>query len=197
MTRPYEILPLVERTPAWWEWRRNGIGSADAATILGAKPAKSVERLLREKQQPDDPPARNFARDRDAKLERAARAACGLASGETFHPACVQRRDRPWQRASLDGLSGDGRRAVEIKCGRAAYQSACARARPPRHHYAQLQHILSVTDLPTISYWCHLPPHRPLHLEIARDDRYIERLLAAETAFWNRLTSPTANQHEA
>lgn len=186
MPRAYQILPLTERTPAWWEWRRNGIGSSDAATILGVKPAKSPERLLWEKQHPPKDYDRVFTRAQGTALERQARAHYGLATGVTVEPACVQSLARPWQRASLDGLSARGDRVVEIKCGRATYQSAAARQRPPRHHVAQLQHILAVTGLPAVDYWCFSPPHPPLRLEIARNDGFIERLLAAEEVFWRR-----------
>lgn len=186
MPRPYEIVALVERTDAWWAWRQGGIGSSDAATILGEKPAKSAERLLFEKQHPPKDSGRNFLRARGAALERAARAHYSVAIGLTLEPTCVQSTARPWQRASLDGLSVDGERVVEIKCGHAAYQRAAARQRPPRHHFAQLQHILAVTALPVLDYWCYCPPHQPLRLEVRRDDAYIERLLAAEEAFWKR-----------
>lgn len=187
MPRPYEIVALVERTAAWWEWRRSGIGSSDAASILGDKRATSVERLLLEKQQPPRDPRRNFVREQGAALERAARAQYCLALGLAVEPACVQSLARPWQRASLDGLAADGERVVEIKCGPSTWQSAAARRRPPRHHVAQLQHILSVTGLPVIDYWCYCPPHPPLHLEVRRDEVYIARLLAAEEVFWARL----------
>ncbi len=186
MPRPYHIIPLAERTPAWWAWRQGGIGSADAATILGVKPSKSAERLLLEKQPPPQDLGRNFTRTRGAALERAARADYILATGVAVTPACVQNLDRPWQRASLDGLSADGERAVEIKCGRAAYQTAAARGRPPRQHFPQLQHILAVTGLPAIDYWCHCPPHAPVRLEVRRDDAYIQRLVTAEEIFWRR-----------
>src|SRR5688572_30595162 len=124
MPRPYQIVALVERTTAWWEWRRGGIGSSDAATILGEKPAKSAERLLFEKQQPPKDSGRSFTRARGAALERAARAHYCREVGCTVEPACLQSVARPWQRASLDGISADGERVVEIKCGFAAYQSA-------------------------------------------------------------------------
>jgi len=187
LSRPYQIIALVERSAAWWAWRQGGIGSADAATILGAKPAKSTERLRCEKQHPPKDAGRNFARARSADLERAARARYCIAIGLTVEPTCVQSLSRPWQRASLDGLSADGERAVEIKCGQAAYQSASARGRPPRHHYPQLQHILAVTGLPVIDYWCYLPPFASLRIEVRRDDTYQQRLLAAEAAFWQGL----------
>ena len=188
MSRPYEITALVERSPAWWDWRRGGIGSADAASILGEKRAKTAERLLAEKQEPAKALNQGFAREQGAAIERAARA-CYCREIVPVEPKCVQSIGRPWQRASLDGLSGDGERVVEIKCGHAAYQSAAARQRPPRHHVPQLQHILAVTGLPVIDYWCYCPSRPPLRLEVRRDDRFIERLVAAEEVFWRRLAA--------
>jgi putative phage-type endonuclease len=162
---------------------------------LGEKPAKSAERLLLEKQPPPRNSGRNFLRERGAALERAARAHYQVTVGFRVEPKCVQSTARPWQRASLDGLSADGGRVVEIKCGHAAYQRAAARQRPPRHHFAQLQHILAVTALPLLDYWCYCPPHQPLCLEVRRDDAYIERLLAAEETFWKRF-APAERPHE-
>lgn len=189
MSRPYQIIALTERTAAWSEWRQGGIGSSDAPTILGEKPAKSAERLLHEKQNPPKPSGRSFARAQAAALERAARANYVRTLGVAVEPACVQSLARPWQRASLDGLSAEGERAVEIKCGKATYATAAARQRPARPHFPQLQHILSVTGLPVIDYWCYYPPHPPLRIEVRRDEAYIERLLAAEEVFWKRFAA--------
>lgn len=186
MSRAYEIISLIERTNAWWEWRQGGVGSSDAPSVLGEKPAKSVERLLLEKQQPPKDSGRSFVREQGTAFERAARAQYCLAVGVTVEPTCVQSLARPWQRASLDGLSANGERVVEIKCGLATYQSAAARRRPLRRHYAQLQHILAVTALPAIDYWCYIPSRPGLRVEVRRDEAYIERLLAAEEVFWKR-----------
>jgi putative phage-type endonuclease len=193
MPRPYRIIPLVERTHAWWEWRQSGVGSADAVTILDEKRAKSVERLLFEKQQPAKDSARRFEQARSAVRERQARTQYCRTIGIEVPPTCVQSVARPWQRASLDGLSADGERAVEIKCGKATYATAAARQRPAREHYPQLQHILAVLELPVVDYWCYCPPHPPLRLEVQRDPAYIERLLAAEEVFWRRLKRDVVN----
>lgn len=186
MPRPYEIVALVEGTAAWREWRRGGIGSSDAATILGENRFKSAERLLGEKQQPATETGRDFAQRRCAALEPAARAHYAAAIGLAVTPACVQSLARPWQRASLDGLSADGERVVEIKCGRANYRWVAARRRPARPHVCQLQHILAVTDLPVADYWCYSPSEPPLRLEVRRDEALIARLIAAEEVFWQR-----------
>src|SRR4051812_14603881 len=96
----YQIIPLVERTDTWWSWRQAGIGSADAATILGEKRAKTAQRLLNEKLHPAEVSGRDFARGRASALERAARTAYVAAIGLAVEPACVQNMARPWQRAS-------------------------------------------------------------------------------------------------
>jgi putative phage-type endonuclease len=189
MPRPYQIIPLVERTPEWWDWRRAGVGSSDAAAILGEKRARSVERLLLDKQQPRKDSARHFEQARSATRERQARAHYCQTAGITVQPTCLQSIARPWQRASLDGLSADGERAVEIKCGKATYATTAARQRPARHHFPQLQHILAVAGLPVMDYWCYCPPHPPLRLEVRRDEAYIQRLLAAEEVFWQRFAT--------
>jgi putative phage-type endonuclease len=192
----FQIIPLVERTPAWWEWRREGIGSSDAATILGQNRRHSVERLLFEKQHSRQNSARQFEQARSATREREARAHYCRVVGISVQPACVQSIARPWQRASLDGLSVDGERAVEIKCGKATYATTAARQRPAREHFPQLQHILAVTGLPAIDYWCYCPPLAPLRLEVRRDEAYIERLLAAEEAFWQRFAAVPVVRHD-
>lgn len=186
----FAIVPLTERSPEWWAWRRGGIGSADAPIILGRHRSRTAEQLLQEKQQaPADPP-RSFARERSAAMERQARRHYCRTTGLSVVPTCVQSLTRPWQRASLDGLSADGLHAVEIKCGKSNYDSAAARGQPAPHHLPQLQHILAVTGLPTIDFWCFCPPHPPLRLAVPRDEPYIARLLAAEEAFWRRLSPP-------
>lgn len=187
MSRPYVILALAERTSAWWTWRQSGIGSSDAASILDVKPSKSVERLLLEKQTSPKDNGRSFVREQGAAHERAARSLYIQTVGISVTPACVQSLARPWQRASVDGLSSDGEEIVEIKCGLASYQAAAARRRPARHHYAQLQHILSVTGLPTIDYWCYVPSRPPVRLAVPRDETFIERLVVAEEVFWRRM----------
>lgn len=190
MPPAYTIIPLIERTAAWWEWRRAGIGSSDAASIIGEKRATSVERLLHEKLHPPEISARHHEQARSATRERQARAQYARTLGIEVQPTCVQNLARPWQRASLDGLTADGQRALEIKCGQATYHSAAARQRPARHHYPQLQHILAVTGLPAIDYWCFCPPHPALRLIVPRDEAYIARLIAAEETFWRRVGPP-------
>ncbi len=188
MPRPYHVIDLTEGTDAWREWRRGGIGSSDAATIMGENPFKTAEGLFAEKQQPTREAERNFARTQGKALEPAARAQYCIQVGMQLEPACLQNVERVWLRASLDGISADGEHLVEIKCGPSAYRRAAAAHRPSRHHVGQLQHVLAVTGLPVIDIWYYFPPYPPVRLEVRRDETYIKRLLDAEEAFWKRLS---------
>jgi hypothetical protein len=130
---------------------------------------------------------RYFEQARSATRERQARDHYCRTAGVTVEAVCVQNLQRPWQRASLDGLSADGAHALEIKCGQSTYAATAARQRPARRQYPQLQHILAVTGLAAIDYYCFCPPHPALRLSVPRDEPFIQRLIAAEECFWQRL----------
>jgi hypothetical protein len=100
----------------------------------------------------------------------------------------VQNTSCSWLRASLDGLSHDRGRAVEIKCGYGAYRRTADSGEVPAYYYGQLQHALSVTGLGEMDYVCHFPPYPTLFLTVERDEVYIERLRATEAGFWAQLS---------
>jgi len=102
-------------------------------------------------------------------------------------PACLQSNKHKWQRASVDGLAAGGNAVVEIKCGESVYKKTVSSKQVPSYYVGQLQHILAVTDLPHIDFFCWLPNLPEIHLRIERDDHYIARLIVAEQAFWQRL----------
>ncbi len=43
-----KIIDLEQGTPEWLEWRKNGIGSSDIATIMGANPYQTPYQLWEE-----------------------------------------------------------------------------------------------------------------------------------------------------
>jgi hypothetical protein len=52
---------------------------------------------------------------RGKDLEVEARAAYIKEVGKTVKPACVENIKNPWLRASLDGISNDGKTILEIR----------------------------------------------------------------------------------
>jgi putative phage-type endonuclease len=182
----YTIVNLQQNTPAWLEWRSQGIGASDAPAIMGENPWKSADYLLREKctGKVYDP---NAAMARGAGLEPEARKCYERKFGIRIAAACLQSTRYEWLRASVDGLAADGSTVVEIKCGESVYRKSAATREVPDYYFGQLQHILAVTGLHEIDFWCYLPSRPEVHIAVARDDSYIKRLLEAEHAFWQRV----------
>ncbi len=181
---PYHVVNLEQGTAEWHAWRNQGIGSSDAPVIMGENPYKTRSRLLQDKLNRVIV-APNPAMIRGTTLEPEARKRYEDVSGIAVQPLCLQSTIFNWLRASVDGLSDSGNTVVEIKCGESVYRHAATTRQVPTYYVGQLQHILAVTNLPEIDFWCYLPGQPNVRLRVGRDDRYIERLLRVEQMFWD------------
>ena len=186
---PYKIIDIEQGSPDWHNWRADGIGASDAPTIMGENPWKKPNDLLREKSSPkkeiSDP---NGVMARGTALEPEARSEYALEQGVEVMPACLQSMSCDWLRASLDGLSANGNKVVEIKCGESVYRRTASSGQVPGYYVGQLQHILAITMLESLDFWCYLPGRRSICLRVDRNDKYIEKLLRSESQFWQRLS---------
>lgn len=183
----YTIVNLQQGTTEWLEWRSNGIGASDAPAIMGENPWKSSAHLLSEKLGTAEKFGGNAAMAKGTVLEPEARRRYEVFSNVCVAPACLQSNKLSWQRASVDGLAADGNAVVEIKCGESVYKRTASSQQVPSYYIGQLQHILAVTGLPYIDFFCWLPNLPEIHLSIKRDDHYIARLIVAEQAFWQQM----------
>jgi putative phage-type endonuclease len=124
---------------------------------------------------------------RGTALEPEARRAYIAQCGKPVQPACLQSNAYDWLRASVDGITPNLDAVVEIKCGESVYRKTSLSGCAPDYYYGQFQHILAVTGLPAIDFWCYLPGRPEVLVPVERDDRYIERLLDAEFRFWTQV----------
>lgn len=182
----FVTLSFEQNTDEWLSWRRGGIGASDAPVIMGQSPWQKAPDLLRIKTgQTEERPA-NGAMQRGKTLEPLARRAYVSHTRIDVEPVCVQSLACPWMRASLDGMSADGRHVVEIKCpGEKDHQLADSGLVPAKY-FAQLQHILAVTGLAEIHYWS-FRFGRPVLLTVSRDDAFVGALVEKESAFWSQV----------
>ena len=190
----YTVVNLQQGTTEWLEWRSNGIGASDAPAIMGENPWKSADHLLSEKLGTSKKFEGNAAMARGTVLEPEARQRYEAMSKVRVAPACLQSNTHKWQRASVDGMAADGSAVVEIKCGESVYKKTARSRRVPGYYIGQLQHILAVTDLPHIDFFCWLPNLPEIHLRIKRDDSYIARLIVIEQAFWHQFKKEKSKQ---
>ena len=183
IVRAYKLMNLEQGTPAWLEWRSQGIGASDAPTIMGENPWKRAAELLDEKCGKLRSNS-NAAMARGSALEPEARRRFEAKVGVPMAPACMQSQSCEWLRASVDGIAVDASRVVEIKCGESVYRNTSQSGQVPRYYFGQLQHILAITQLEAIDFFCYLPNRPEVHIVVPRDDKYIAKLLEVEAAFW-------------
>jgi len=99
-------------------------------------------------------------------------------------PAVIQSDEHEWMIASLDGISEDGKIAVEIKCPYSETSHRIARAAEvPRHYWIQIQHQLSVTGLDKM-YYCSFFNDESEIIEVERNDDFIKELIKEEQKFY-------------
>jgi putative phage-type endonuclease len=183
--KSYRTVDFIQGSREWLDWRMRGIGASDAPVIMNENPWKSKAYLLKEKLGETHVWAGNAATRRGQEFEPIIRAHIERLLDMPLKPLCVQstESDMGWMRASLDGISGDGSRVFEIKFGEKVYGHVQKTNTIPGYHYGQLQHILAITDLPFIDYFCGFIDCPTIHIVVQRDEPYIEKMLNAEWEF--------------
>lgn len=192
----FDIIALEQGSREWHRWRLGGLGASDAPVVMRDSPHRTIADLRRERLPSPgrNSPGRrpNRAMIRGNLLEPTAREAYCRRKGITVVPLCLQSREHPWMRCSLDGICLDTMQAVEIKCGSQAYRRAAHHGAAPRAYVAQLQHTMAVAGLTTMDLWCYLPGKAPLLIPVARDQDYIDRLISCERAVWDSINPDQA-----
>ncbi len=183
--KSYRTVDLIQGSREWLEWRMRGIGASDAPVIMNENPWKSKAYLLKEKLGETRVWAGNAATRLGQEFEPIIRAHIERLLDMPLKPVCVQstESDMGWMKASLDGISADGSRVFEIKFGAKVYEHVQKTNTIPGYHYGQLQHILAITGLPFIDYFCGFIDCPTIHIVVQRDEPYIEKMLDAEWDF--------------
>lgn len=187
MSTQHELTPSFQQgSPEWLEWRKGGIGSSDAPAIMGISPWKTAFQLWRETLGLANKPEFNSAMERGLELEPLAREIAEMISDVNFKPCLRVHKVFPWMRASLDGLSEDGKIAIEIKCTSQKNHELAKNGQIPEYYYPQLQHQICVCDLEGIRYFS-FDGTSGVFVDIKRDDSYINSLIKRESEFWECL----------
>lgn len=182
---------LLQGTDEWHRWRAAGIGSSDAAPILGVCPWRTARDVYEEKRNGVVRPA-NPAMRRGTYLEPVARADYERTVGVVVQPALRVHPALEWLRGSFDGLTIDGDHFLEVKCpGDGTFATIRATNIIPEHYRPQVQHLFAVSGARTGDFWCWHPDHGGIRIPVERDDAFIATLLEAEEAFWRMVQAGT------
>ena len=136
---------LEQGTPEWLAWRRKRAMASETAAVMGLSPFQSPEQIRAAKRGTDKTYV-TAAMQRGHDEEPIARQVYEDAVGEFFQPACFERGTYG---ASVDGISMDGERLLEIKSPAKGRDSdlwaLVADSRLSDHYELQVQHQLMVT----------------------------------------------------
>lgn len=185
----YLIDDLEQGSREWHAWRKGVIGASDAPKIMGENPWGSRSSLLDEKLGL----VREFqgnAKTREGNsFEGDARKSLESKYKMKLKPTIVQDSKEPFLAASLDAICSYYENLFEIKAGVKAYEHTKMTKSVPDYYVGQLQHMLMVTEMESLTYAVYRPDKPLLTLEIYRNDSYIKRLRKKEKEFVQELVN--------
>lgn len=184
------MLAMQQGSEAWHELRRTKIGASDAPVIMGVSPWATPYQLWEEKLGLRERKEANRWMQRGNAMEEHARKAFEAMTGLIMLPCIVTHPDRDWQMASLDGMDFEQEHIVEIKCPGAVDHRKALDGHVPDKYYPQIQHQLSVTEL-EMAYYFSFDGTEGVVIEVPRDDKYIDKMLKAEWAFYECMETLT------
>lgn len=183
----YKPLDFEQRSPEWNAWRKLGIGASEASVIMGSLPFEYEDILDLWKKKAGLPvpefvvtPAIQFGID----TEDEALAKFIEATGVEMAPKCYSHPEHKFIRASLDGISEDGKQAVEIKCPSLSKFTTAKNGEILDYYLTQLQQQMACAGLDESFYWVYRPNKGGVLFKVYRSEDYIQELIRRESIFW-------------
>lgn len=179
---------MEQNSPEWLEWRRKGIGASDVAALIGLSKWSTPYKVWADKVGQGTQFVGNFATERGQELEGKARARYELVTMEDMPPALAIHPKYDICRVSLDGLSADGKKILEIKVpSQASHDIADKEKRVPDQYVPQVQYQLAVTGAEELDYFSyHAPTDTHALVPVKPDVEYQGMLIASVVEFWNK-----------
>ncbi len=179
----------------WLALRRTKITGTDAPIIMLENPWTTPMELWRRKLGLDPEPFVNQDMLRGKELEPLARAWYEKNSGIRMSPDVVLNPEYPFMMASLDGISVDGGRILEIKCPNdKTYNHIQRGGHPPRYYRSQIQHCMACTQAVCCDFMCYRIDDGVESAFIYRVERHqptIEYMIDREEWFYKHLINMT------
>lgn len=135
----------MQGSEEWLAWRSGGIGSSDAAVIMGLSPYKTPYQLWEERTGRAQEEDIGFAGFIGHRAEPYIRRLIEQGTGQIFEPVTIVSKDFPFMLASLDGSTLTMDLILECKLNAADRHDLVRNGEIPEDHLAQVQHQLLVT----------------------------------------------------
>lgn len=144
---------LKQGSKEWLSFRNTGLGASDAPSIMGESPWTSLFELWCYKTKTLTPPDPHImaaiAMKRGTDLEPEARRLYNGRTNYNSNPINVEHSEYSFIRASLDGLSEDGKVILEVKTPGKADLAQAAKGKIPKKYYWQLMQQLMLVPKAT------------------------------------------------
>lgn len=186
---------LEQGSPEWLSFRNTHIGASEAPILMGESPYKRTPLMLwKEKTGLSAPQVSTPAMQRGQVLEEQARQLFQNQFNISVPPVVGTHEEREYMLASFDGLSSDGKVAIEIKCVKREFHDMALNHKIPQGFYGQMQHQIYVGDVKEMYYVSYFPNEADEAqqfkvLPVKRDDVYIAKMLKEEQKFWDCLVN--------
>lgn len=177
---------------AWHEWRGKGIGSSDAAVLLGWSPWKDIIALWEEKtgrSQPLFSHQQLSAMDRGKRLEPEIRHWFEKETGAPYPDDTAEHPDHKFMRASFDGRNKDHNRVLEIKAPNAKDHAQALSGEIPEKYLPQCQWLMLVGGHKFCSYVSYGSDGTYAVVNIEADPVIQKELTKRAAAFWAHIES--------
>lgn len=175
----------------WLAWRKPGIGSSDAAAIMGFSKWSTPFELFLEKTGRIVGRRRMAwewrAMERGRRLEPFAREAYEARLGFPMPPACVIHSTLPWLRASLDGMNLEHEALAEFKGPGKEDHEKALRGEITEYGLWQCTHAMLVTGFDWIDFGSYRDDELAPCLRTYRDFKREKDLFEAEKEMWERI----------
>lgn len=143
-----KVINFTQGTDEWLEWRKNGVGGSDIPIIMEVSPYKTPYELWEEKCGFTENKVDNMAIQHGKKYEPIARSWTNQNQNLHLVPICVEDKENPFFKASLDGWDFDEKTLCEIKCpiSEKKIDSARSTCAIPKDWFYQMQWNMMLTD---------------------------------------------------
>lgn len=182
---------MKQNTQEWLNLRKDYIGASDAPIIMGVSPFKRSDGLKKtpyvlwmEKLDLLPQESESAAMRYGKEMEEPARKSYEEQVGDFFAPKVCFHKEINYLMASLDGITIDGRAAVEIKNANGEDHSLAKNKKVPAKYYPQLQHQLACTGLDGMHYYS-FHKGEGVIVEVEKDNKYLEEMYSKEKEFWD------------
>lgn len=176
-----------QRSPEWFAWRKLGIGSSEAAVLMGLSKYKTLEQLWLEKtdQVQVDYETTGYLALRGIRLEDRARRAYEKFSKVKVYDKLFVHPKFHFIRASLDGYSFEFDLILEIKCpNKINHMRAKNENWIKPEYYCQIQHQFLASGAKHADFWS-FDGYAGHRIEVLPDTWFMGELLEREIEFWN------------